>query len=141
MQPIDKPFRFSWDFCIVWALLFVPVSLLARHLESGPWYSFWAFTVLGSLYAVFIVYGPVLFMQQVVRSGSRGWFVLRAFLSIIVTAIMLLAVLYCSGCYTEERGHIFACLFTFAATGYLSWRTECNRKSPPCVAASSSTDR
>jgi hypothetical protein len=124
MDAVDRPFRFTWDFCLVWALLAVPVNSLARHFDLNPWYSVRAFTIVGSLFAVFIVYGPVLFMRQVIRSGSRGWFVFRTLLAIVVTTAMLLAVLIVSGYYTEVSGHFLAFVFAAAATAFLSWRTE-----------------
>jgi len=124
MEAVDRPFRFTWDFCLVWALLAVPVYFLALHFELDPWYSVCAFTVVGSLLAVFVIYGPVLFMRQVIRSGSRGWFIFRTFLAIVVTTLMLLAVLVVSGYYTEAGGHLLAFGFGAAATAFLSWRTE-----------------
>jgi len=124
MEAVDRPFRFTWDFCFVWAVLAVPVYFLALHFELDPWYSVWAFTIVGSLFAVFALYGPVLFMRQVIRSGSRGWFIFRTLLAIVVTTAMLLAVLIVSGYYTEVSGHFLAFIFGAAVTAFLSWRTE-----------------
>ena len=129
MQAIDRPFRFTWDFCIVWALLVVPAFLLTRRHDVGPWYSEGAFLILVPLIATFVLYGPVLLVRQVVRSGSRGWFVARAFLSIVLTAALLLGGMLISGFYTESRARIFSFVFTAAATVYLSWRLERHERS------------
>ena len=121
MQPIDQPFRLTRDFCVVWTLLLVPAFFLTRSRDIGPWYSQAAMLILAPLFAAFLVYGPVLLARQVIRSGSRGWFVARLFLSIILTAALLLGLLLISGFYTETRAHIFAFAFTAAATAYLTW--------------------
>jgi hypothetical protein len=123
MEPIDKPFRFTWDFCVVWALLIVPAFLLAYRLGLGPWYSLCAFTIVVPFIATFFIYGPVLLVRQVIRSGSHGWFVFRVLLSIVLVAALLLVGLYFSGFYTEWRARLLAGIFMAAATVYLSWRT------------------
>ena len=124
MQAIDRPFRFTRDFCVVWALLVVPAFFLTRSRDVGPWYSEAALLILAPLFAAFALYGPVLLVRQVIQSGSRGWFVARLLLSIGLAAALLLGVLLISGFYTEGRGHIFAFVFTAAATVYLKWRLE-----------------
>ena len=89
MSEIDKPFRFTWDFCLVWAFLAVPIWFVIRHTDFATWYSHGALIVVGSLLATFILYGPVLLLRQIIRSGSRGWFVLRVFLSVIIVTSLL----------------------------------------------------
>jgi hypothetical protein len=126
MQPIDQPFRFTRDFCVVWALLLVPTFFLTRSRDIGPWYSEAALLILASLFATFLLYGPVLLVRQVIHSGARGRFVGRLFLSIILTAALLLGVLLISGFYTGTRGHIVAFALTAATTGYLTWSVEEN---------------
>ena len=86
MQAVDRPFRFTRDFCVVWVLLVVPTFFLTRLRDFEPWYSEAAFLILAPLFATFVLYGPVLFARQVVPSGSRGWFVARVFLSIVLAA-------------------------------------------------------
>ena len=86
MQAIDRPFRFTWDFCVVWACLAVPAFFLMRQHDVGPWYSEGAFLILVPLFASFVLYGPVLLVHQVIRSGARGWFVARIFLSIVTSS-------------------------------------------------------
>src|SRR5438876_8166746 len=122
MQAVDRPFRFTRDFCVVWVLFVVPTFFLTRMRDLGPWYSEAAFLILAPLFATLVLYGPVLFARQVVRSGSRGWFVARVFLSIVLAAALLLGGLLASGFYTESRARIVAFVFMVAATVYLSWR-------------------
>jgi len=124
MQTVDRPFRFTWDFCIVWVLLVVPTFFLTRRLDLGPWYSGAAFFVLVPLFAAFVLYGPVPLVRQMVRSGSRGRFAARVFLSVAFVAVLLFGGLLFSGLYTESGARIFAFVFTALATGYLSWRLE-----------------
>ena len=128
MQIIDRPFRFTWDFCIVWALFLIATLLLGRGYNVGPWYSNVAFLVLIPLFATFALYGPVLLVRQVIKSGSRGWFVARLFLSTVLTAALLLVGLLISGFYTESRAHTFAFILTAAATAYLNWKLERHEK-------------
>ncbi len=131
MQPIDKPFRFTLDFCLVWALLAVPTFFLTRHSDFvSPWYSYAGVLILLPLFAAFVLYGPVLLVQQIFQSGSYGWFVFRVFVSIVLVATLLLVGLYFSGFYTQWRARLLAFVFTAAATVYLSWRTEQKRRAP-----------
>jgi hypothetical protein len=125
MQPVDKPFRFTGDFCVVWALLVVPTFLLTRHSDFvSPWYSYASVLILLPLFAAFALYGPVLLVRQIFRSGSRGWFVARMFFAILLVAVLLFGGLFLSGYYTEGRARILAFFFAAAATMFLSWRTE-----------------
>jgi hypothetical protein len=122
MEPIDRPFRFTWDFCVVWLMLAVPVFFLARRWD--PLDAVWSsciLTLLLSLFATFFVYGPVLLMRQVIRSGSRGWLIVRV-------AIMLVAALFLFGFSVLERGGDIALwpviLVSVGATFYLHLRTD-----------------
>ncbi len=124
MQAIDRPFRFTRDFCVVWALLVVPAFFVTRRQDVGPWYSEGAFLILVPLFATFVLYGPVLLVRQVIRSGSRGRFVARVLFSIVLAAALLFGGLLLSGIYTESLARILAFVFTIAATVYLSWRLE-----------------
>ena len=128
MEAIDRRFRFTWDFCVVWALLVVPVFFLTHSRDIGPWYSEAALLILAPLFATFALYGPVLLVRQVVHSGSRGWFVLRVFLSRLLVAVVLFGGLLLSGVCTESRARILGFVFTAVATVYLSWRLERYRR-------------
>ncbi|GEM_PF-1910293 len=126
MRDIDRPFRFTWDFCVVWAMLVVPAGLFSYRHDIGPWYSVAAFLIVAPLIATFALYGPVLLVRQVIRWGSRGRFVIRVFLSVVFVAALLFGGLLLSGFYTESRARNLAFTFTLAATAYLSWRLEKN---------------
>jgi len=124
MQPIDRPFRFTLDFCVVWALLAVPTFFLIRQWDVGPWYSRVAAIILLPLFATFVLYGPVLLARQIIRSGSRGWFVARVLLSILMVAALVFGGLWLSGYYSETRARILAYAFSAFATAWLHWRLE-----------------
>jgi hypothetical protein len=122
MQPIDRPFRFTLNFCVVWALLAIPTFFLVRGADIGPWYSKTAELVLLPLFASFVIYGPVLLTQQVIRSGSRGWFVARVLLSILIFTVFVFGGLWLSGAYTEAKARYLAFGVSAFATAYLHWR-------------------
>ena len=124
MEPIDKPFRFTWDFCVVWAILVVPTFLLTHKLDLGPWYSYGSILILLPLFATFILYGPVLVARLVVRSGAHGRLVLRVLISIILAAALLFVGLYVSGFYSRGNARTLAFFFVAAAIVYLHWRTD-----------------
>jgi membrane associated rhomboid family serine protease len=56
------------------------------------------------------------------RSGSRGWFVLQVFISIILVLCLFFTVWFVSGYWTETSGHLAGFLLAAAATVYLHWR-------------------
>jgi hypothetical protein len=124
MRPIDRPFRFTWDFCVAWALLAVPAFVLTRRLELGPWYSHYSAVIVLSLFATFVLYGPILLSRQVIHSGAHGRLVLRVLFSIILTAILLFVGLMKSGFYSRGNARILAFFFVAAAIVYLHWRTD-----------------
>jgi len=125
MQPIDRPFRFSLDFCVVWALLAVPTYLLTR--QWGLWDSIWThcvFLALLSLFETFVLYGSVMLVCQIKQSGSRGRLVARVFLSILLAVAILFAGLVMSGHYTSDSLGIVAFLVSGMAGAYLHWKTD-----------------
>jgi hypothetical protein len=124
MDPIDRPFRFTWDFCIVWAFLIVPTFFLTHKLDMGPWYSYASLLMLSSLFAAFALYGPILIARQIVHSGAHGKLVLRVLVSIILAAILLFIGLSVSGFYSQGHARMLAFIFTSVATVYLHWRTD-----------------
>jgi hypothetical protein len=125
MEPIDQPFRFTWDFCVVWALLAVPalVFVLSGRWSFGPWYSDTAFLIVVPFIATFFVYGPVLFVRQIIRSGSRGWLVARVFLSVLLVLILFFGALYVSGHGRDVSG-LWGGVAAFFATIYLGRRLQ-----------------
>jgi hypothetical protein len=124
MSEIDKPFRFTWDFCLIWATLAVAIWFLSRHMDLATWYSYGAFIIVASLFSTFSIYGPVLLTRQVIRSGSRGSFVLRVFISTVLVLCLLFTVWFISGFWTEMRGHLAGCVLAASATLYLYWRID-----------------
>ena len=121
MQPIDRPFRFTLDFAVVWVLLGVPAFFFIRRVDTdSPWYSQAAELVLLPLFATFVLYGPILLASQIVRSGTRGLFVLRVLLSALLAAVFFAAVLLVTG-HGEDSTYL-AGTATLVAIAYLEWR-------------------
>src|SRR5436305_1675780 len=127
MKVIDRPFRFTLDFSGVWLLIWVSVFCLTRGQDVGPWYSDVAIVTVGSLFMTFLLYGPVLVVRQVVRSGSRGRFVGRVLLSILLVTALAFGGLLLFGIYTESIERVLAFGSTAIATFYLNWRLEKHR--------------
>jgi hypothetical protein len=123
MEPIDRPFRFTLDFSVVWVLLAVPTFFLIRRTDIGPWFSQVAVLILLPLFAAFVLYGPVLLARQIIRSGSRGWLVARVFISILLVTILLFVGLYVSGHGRDVSG-IWGGVAACVATIYLHRRLE-----------------
>ena len=123
MEPIDRPFRFTWDFCVVWALLLVPILIFARRWDMGPWYSYCAFIIVVPFIATFFVYGPVLLVRQMFRSGSRGWFVARVFVTIVLVVALFFSILTFVG-HGKDISSLWAFVVAGAASAYLHWRTD-----------------
>ena len=107
MEEIDKPFRPHLDFVIVWVLLTIPGVRYAFRWIQDPWYSVVAFALVVPFIATFFLYGPVLLVRQILRSGARGRFVARVFLSIVVALAALIAILLYHGTVACDRGHQF----------------------------------
>jgi hypothetical protein len=124
MREIDKPFRFTWDFCLIWAAFAVAIGFLSRHIDLATWYSHGASVIVAALFSTFLIYGPVLLTRQAIRSGSRGWFVLRIFISIILVLCLFFTIWFVSGFWTETRGHLSGFILAAIATVYLHWRID-----------------
>ena len=127
MEPIDRQFRFTLDFCVVWLLFVVPSYLLLRRSDmwNAKWDDYIVLLFL-SLFFTFVVYGPVLLVRQIIRSGSRGRFVARVFLSILLVTILFFAGLYISG-HGKGVSGLWGGIAACAATIYLHWRTDESR--------------
>lgn len=121
MKPIDRPFRFSWDFCIVWAFLAVVTLLLTSRSELAETrLSYIAILILLPFFGTFILYGPVLLARQIVRSGERGWFVARVLVSILLAAFLFAAILFFTG--HGDHSSWWCGAASCAAIAYLHWR-------------------
>lgn len=123
MEPIDKPFRFTWDFCGVWGALAVVVYLATNRLDLGPWYSHVAFIIVVPLFATFFVYGPVLFVRQIIKSGSRGRFVARVFVTIVLVTALFFGALQFMG-HEKDISGLWPALVAGVAIAYLHWRID-----------------
>ena len=122
MEPIDQPFRPKLDFYIVWAFLAVAVFCLTYSMEKDEgWYAYAAILILLSLFATIILYGPVLLTRQIIRSGSRGWFVARVMVSILLGVIVFCGLLYLTG-KANNNSAMWSGIIAATATTYLHWR-------------------
>lgn len=120
---VDRPFRFTWNFCVVWLVLFA-VTLYSLPASKGAHaYEHPLASALVSLFATFLIYGPVLLVRQILRSGSRGWFIARIFVSVLLVLLLAAGVFYFIP-YTPDRGHIFAFIAGGGSVVFLQWRLE-----------------
>ncbi len=105
MNEIDRPFRPRLSFFIIWALLAIPVIYYAIKLMSDlPWYSFVSFAIVVSLFMTFAIYGPILLIQQIISSGSRGAYIARVFASILIALSIIFGIVYLTGIYEKVSG-------------------------------------
>jgi hypothetical protein len=121
MQPIDQPFRPTWDFCVAWVLLALATFAMTHQMIADEtWYAYCAILILLSLFATIILYGPVLLARQIIRSGSRGWFVARVLVSVLLAAVLFAAIMF----YTGHGDHAswWSGSAGFIAIAYLHWR-------------------
>ncbi|MGH7950830.1 MAG: hypothetical protein ACREFE_02770 [Limisphaerales bacterium] len=124
MKPIDQPFRFTCDFCVVWLILSVPIYFLAQRLDTlHTTWSHWILTVLLSLLATFVFYGPVLLVRQIVRSGSRGWFVVRVALTIVLAVAIFFFSFNILG-HGKDIPFLWIFITSGLAGAYLHWRID-----------------
>jgi hypothetical protein len=121
MQPIDRPFRFTWDFCVVWAFLTVVTLFVTQGSELAQIrVSYFAILILLPFFATFVLYGPVLLARQIIHSGSRGCFVARVLISILLAAVLFAAIMLFTG--YGDHGSWWSGAASFAAIAYLHWR-------------------
>jgi hypothetical protein len=125
MEPIDRPFRFTWDFCVVWALLTIPAFLLYREWKTDD--ATWArcaSVILLSLFMTFVFYGPILLVRQILRSGSRGWAVARALISAVFIAALFSSGLYYFKVYSGTVALVWTPIITLIVSFYFHWRID-----------------
>jgi hypothetical protein len=120
MEPIDRPFRPGWDFCIIWAAFAFVIYQKILKTDAPPWYESIAILILLSAFATIVLYGPVLLARQIIRSGSRGWFVARVFFSVLIAIILFAVVMYFMG--NGEHAQWWSGAVICVAIGYLHWK-------------------
>jgi len=121
MKPIDQPFKPKWDFYVAWALLAVGTLWLTRGMQKDEgWVAYPALVIVLSLFSTIILYGPVLLARQIIRSGSRGWFVLRVLISTLLGAVLFAAAMYFTG--HGDHSSWWSGTAAFVAITYLHWR-------------------
>jgi hypothetical protein len=121
MQPIDRPFRPAWDFFVVWVFLAAVMFFVTHRSELAELpVAYYAELILIPFFATFILYGPVLLARQIIRSGSRGWFVARVLISVLLAAVLFAAIMF----YTGHGDHAswWSGSAAFVAITYLHWR-------------------
>jgi hypothetical protein len=115
MTEIDKPFHVSRSFAIVWGCLAASVGVLVFRHYHGMFYEKLIVTTLGSLYATFCLYGPILLARQVVRSGGRGRFVLQILLATLVgLALVIGGIALCNHGSVSYEATFLVTVFVFA---------------------------
>jgi hypothetical protein len=123
MLPIDQPFRPKKDFFVAWSLIAIVGVAYARPWTFDlPWFSKVACALVVPFTLTFFIYGPILFMRQVVRSGSRGWFVFRTFISVCLSIALFLGVLYLVEGRLSLSGSPLGGILSFFAILYLHLR-------------------
>src|ERR1051325_1917197 len=109
-------------FYIVWALFGVGTIWLTR---TGAWDAGWieypAIVILLSLFSTIVFYGPVLLARQIIRSGSRGWFVLRVLVSTLLGVVLFCVILLVTG-HANNHSQWWSGLVIATAMTYLHWR-------------------
>jgi len=119
MESIDQPFRPKLDFYIVWAFLGVATLWLTHQMKRDEgWVAYSAIVILVSLFSTIILYGPVLLSRQIIRSGSRGWFVLRVLISTLLGVILFCVILFVTG-HANNNSQIWSGLVIAGAMTYL----------------------
>ena len=97
MNEIDQPFRPRWDFFLAWAIIEIVTLALTKpwHFDL-PWYSIVAYSLVVPFILTICLYGPILFIRQIISSGEKGKQVLSIFLQavMIVAAVLVIYRLY-----------------------------------------------
>ena len=123
MKPIDQQFRPKKDFLVAWFLIAVAMIAFARPWGfDEPWYSTVAWILVVPFIGTFFIYGPVMLVRQVVRSGSHGWLVLQTFLSVVLGMALILVVIHFAGLETSSVGSLVPLVLPAVAIIYLNLR-------------------
>ena len=129
MKPIEKQYRFTWDFYILWILIALGIILIAKpwqfdmHIVSKV-----AVTIGMPFILAIVLHTFIHFIIAIVQSGSYGFLVLYRFLIFLFSMGLIFGVLLITGLYTESRarffGFVFALLSTFIADYIIKRKTQ-----------------
>ena len=123
MKPIDAQFRPKMDFFVAWFLIALASVTFAQPWNDGlPWFSTVAWILVVPFILTFFIYGPILLMREVIRSGSRGWLVFREFLSITLALVIYTGAVLITGKNSASSGHLSGFALTWIAINYLNRR-------------------
>lgn len=107
MRPIDQEFRPRKDFFVAWFLIAVVAVIIGRPWSFDlPWFSKVAWILVVPFILTFFIYGPALLARQIIHSGTRGWFVFRTALAVIVGAALILGTLHLAGLQGSPFGQM-----------------------------------
>ena len=125
MKLIDRPFRLTLDFCIVWLAFAVPAFFSARKSEyfSHVYGLLHLYRVTFSLRHFFHLWWPMLLVRQIIRSGSRGWFIARVAITIVLAAALFFFSLHIFG-HGKDISPVWPFIVAGVAGVYLHWRTD-----------------
>jgi hypothetical protein len=125
MTEIDEQFKPKRDFFVAWILIAIALLCYARPWTFAlPWFSKAAFILVVPFILTFFIYGPILFLKQVVRSGARGWFVFRTFISVMLfTSLSIWGLVFMFG-FNASQARLVAMPFLIAAIVYLNCQME-----------------
>ncbi len=113
--PIDRPFRLTVPFCLVWALVAYPAYLLVHKSEPAYWIDEVAEFILFSVFLTFVLYGSVLLVWQIISSGPRGLHIGILLLSyLFLCSLFVCGLIYFGLCPPDAVGRMGSVLFTFA---------------------------
>ena len=93
MTEIDKPFKITPKFAVLWGCLGVVVGFLIFCYYDGAVYEQVLLTIIVALFATFCLYGPIVLARQVGASGERGWFVLWIAVCVVLLRVLLNSLL------------------------------------------------
>jgi hypothetical protein len=112
----------------------MPTFLLVQKYVAGSyWYSNFALAIIVSLFLDFLLYGPVLLLRQIRSSGTRGYFMLRVVVSVLMFIVIAVAVMYFGNLSSKEEGWARFAILSIAAVAsfYVNYRISCQEKEEP----------
>ena len=106
----------------MWVFLAAVMFFMTHRSELAELpVAYYAELILVPLFSTFILYGPVLLARQIIRSGSRGWFVARVFISVVLAVGAFCFILYVTG-HGDNHSQMWSGIAISVALTYLHWR-------------------